>query len=157
VISIRDDTDWCSTAKAFGDPELAGDSRFATAAARVVNRRELVTTLSQYTRGHAPCHVSELLQAAGVPAGQMNRPPDIAEDSQLAYRKVFSDMVHPLIDHPLPAETGPAPYRNIPPAPRRPAPLPGQDTRAICRTVLAMDAEETEQLIADGVLSATAD
>ncbi len=53
-----------------------------------------------------------------------------------ARRKLFSDMTHPLFDHPLPAETGPAPFRHIPPAPRRPAPLPGQDTREICRKVL---------------------
>jgi crotonobetainyl-CoA:carnitine CoA-transferase CaiB-like acyl-CoA transferase len=52
----------------------------------------------------------------------------------------------------LPAETGPAPFRNIPPAPQRPAPLPGQDTRAICRTLLGFDDETTERLIADGVL-----
>jgi crotonobetainyl-CoA:carnitine CoA-transferase CaiB-like acyl-CoA transferase len=66
-------------------------------------------------------------------------------------------MTHPLIDHTLPAETGPAPFQNIPPAPQRPAPLPGQDTRAVCRTLLGMDADETERLIVDGVLSATAD
>ena len=61
-------------------------------------------------------------------------------------------MVHPLIDRPLPAETGPAPYRHIPPAPRRPAPVPGQDTREICRKALGMSTEETERLIADRVL-----
>jgi crotonobetainyl-CoA:carnitine CoA-transferase CaiB-like acyl-CoA transferase len=154
VISIRNDTDWRCAAKTFGFPELCDDPRFETGAARVAHRRELVSTLAQYTRAQSPYHVSEMLQAAGLPAGQMNRPPDIAEDRQLAHRKLFSDMTHPLIDHPLPAETGPAPFRNIPPAPQRPAPLPGQDTRAICRTVLGMDAAETERLIADGVLFA---
>jgi crotonobetainyl-CoA:carnitine CoA-transferase CaiB-like acyl-CoA transferase len=84
----------------------------------------------------------------------MNRPPDILEDPQLLQRKLFSDMIHPLFDHPLPAETGPAPFRHIPPAPQRPAPLPGQDTREICRKVLQMSSEETEQLIDEGVLFA---
>ena len=86
----------------------------------------------------------------------MNRPPDILEDPQLIERKLFSDMVHPLIERPLPAETGPAPFRHIPPAPQRPAPLPGQDTREICRNLLGMSAEETERLIADRVLFAPA-
>ena len=87
----------------------------------------------------------------------MNRPPDILEDPQLLARKLFSDMTHPLIDHPLPAETGPAPFRHIPPAPQRPAPLPGQDTREICQRSLGMSSEETERLIDDRVLFASTD
>ena len=87
----------------------------------------------------------------------MNRPPDILEDPQLRARKLFSDMVHPLFDHPMPAETGPAPFRNIPPAPERPAPLAGQDTREICHKILGMSSAETERLINDGVLFASTD
>jgi crotonobetainyl-CoA:carnitine CoA-transferase CaiB-like acyl-CoA transferase len=82
----------------------------------------------------------------------MNRPPDILEDPQLIVRKVYCDMVHPLIEGPLPAETGPAPFRNIPPAPQLPAPLPGQDTVEICRNLLGMSTQETERLIHDHVL-----
>jgi crotonobetainyl-CoA:carnitine CoA-transferase CaiB-like acyl-CoA transferase len=85
----------------------------------------------------------------------MNRPPDVLEDPQLRQRKLFSDMRHPLFDHPLPAETGPAPFRHIPQAPQRPAPLPGQDTREICHKVLGMSSEETEQLIDARVLFAS--
>jgi crotonobetainyl-CoA:carnitine CoA-transferase CaiB-like acyl-CoA transferase len=98
--------------------------------------------------------VAELLQSAGVPAGPMYRPPDILEDRQLIERNLFSDMVHPLIERPLPAETGPAPFQHIPPAPQRPAPLPGQDTREICRSLLQMSPDEVERLIADRVLFA---
>jgi crotonobetainyl-CoA:carnitine CoA-transferase CaiB-like acyl-CoA transferase len=64
-------------------------------------------------------------------------------------------MHHPLFDHPLPAETGPAPYRHIPPALQRPAPLFGQDTREICHKVLGMSSEETERLINAQVLFAS--
>ena len=42
-------------------------------------------------------------------------------------------MVHPLFDAPMPTETGPAPYRHIPPAELRPAPMPGEHTREICQ------------------------
>ena len=57
----------------------------------------------------------------------------------------------------LPAKTGPTPFRHIPPAPQRPAPLPGQDTREICHKILGMSSEETERLINDGVLFASTD
>lgn len=155
VISICSDADWEAAATVFDRSDLGSDARFATGEARMRNRRELVAQVSAWTRARSPVQVAEVLQSAGVAAGQMNRPPDILEDPQLQHRKLFSNMVHPLFDHPLPAETGPAPFRRIPPAPQRPAPLPGQDTREICRKVLGMDTEEAERLISDGVLFAS--
>jgi len=157
VISIRTDADWRSATAVFGLPELAGDERFATGEARIAHRHELLAQVSAWTRTRPPLQIAEALQSAGVPAGQMNRPPDVLEDPQLRARKLFADMTHPLFDHPLPAETGPAPFRHIPPAPQRPAPLPGQDTREICHKILGMSSEETERLINDGVLFASTD
>lgn len=113
--------------------------------------------LAEWAATGSPQQVADRLQAAGVPAGPMYRPDDVYDHPQLRWRNVLSDMTHPLFEVPLPAETGPAPFRNIPPAPQRPAPLPGQDTRRICHDVLGMDTVETEQLIADGVLFATED
>jgi crotonobetainyl-CoA:carnitine CoA-transferase CaiB-like acyl-CoA transferase len=157
AISIRADDDWRSASKVFGLAELADDPRFATGEARLAHRSELVARVSAWARDRTPQAVAETLQSAGVPAGQMNRPPDILEDPQLRERKLFSDMSHPLFDHPLPAESRPAPFRHIPPAPQRPAPLPGQHTREICHKVLGMSSEKTEQLIHDGVLFASTD
>jgi crotonobetainyl-CoA:carnitine CoA-transferase CaiB-like acyl-CoA transferase len=157
VVSIRTDTDWRSASAVFGLPELGDDARFATGEARAAHRGDLLEQVSAWTRGRTPSQVAEALQAVGVPAGQMNRPPDVLEDPQLLQRKLFSDMRHPLFDHPLPAETGPAPFRHIPQAPQRPAPLPGQDTREICHKVLGMSSEETEQLIDARVLFASTD
>lgn len=152
VVSLRDDDDWRGAAAALGLSELLEDARFGTGAARLAHQRELAAALATATRPRTAGQLAAALQSAGLAAGPMNRPPDIAEDPQLAHRKLFSAMIHPLIEHPLPAETGPAPFQHIPPAPQRPAPLPGQDTRAVCRSVLAMDAADIEQLIADGVL-----
>lgn len=157
AISIRDNADWRSASAVFGLPELADDPRFATGEARLAHRDELLAPVSAWTRTRTPLQVAEALQSAGVPAGQMNRPPDVLEDPQLRARKLFADMHHPLFDHPLPAETGPAPFRHIPPASQRPAPLPGQDTREICHKVLGMSSDETEQLINSRVLFASTD
>lgn len=102
-----------------------------------------------------PEEAAERLQSVGVAAGPMYRPDQVYEHPQLRWRNVLSDMTHPLFDVPLPAETGPAPFRTIPAAPQRPAPLPGADTRRVCSDLLAMDDDEIERLIADGVLFGT--
>lgn len=154
VISIRTDADMRSVASAFGDHELAAEQRFSSGAGRATHRGELAEALGRHTATRSPSAVAELLQAGGVAAAPMNRPPDVADDPQLAHRMLYAAMTHPLIEHPLPAETGPAPFRNIPVAPQRPAPLPGQDTRDICRSVLGLDDAETDRLIADGVIFA---
>jgi crotonobetainyl-CoA:carnitine CoA-transferase CaiB-like acyl-CoA transferase len=154
AISIRTDDDWRSVRSVFG---LVDDERFATGEARLAHRGELVEQVSAWTRDRTPLQVADALQAVGLPAGQMNRPPDILEDPQLRERKLFSDMTHPLFDNALPAETGPAPFRHIPPAPQRPAPLPGQDTREICLKILGMSSDETERLISSRVLFASTD
>jgi crotonobetainyl-CoA:carnitine CoA-transferase CaiB-like acyl-CoA transferase len=157
AISIRSDTEWRSAAAVFGFTELADDTRFATGEARLANRDDVRAQVSAWTRARSPVQVAGALQSVGVPAGQMNRPPDVLEDPQVRERKLYADMHHPLFDHPLPAETGPAPFRHIPAALQRPAPLPGQDTREICHKILGMSSDETERLINSRVLFAPTD
>ncbi|HEX5143798.1 MAG TPA: CoA transferase [Mycobacterium sp.] len=108
-----------------------------------------------WTRSRTPAEAAEQLQAAGVAAAPMNRRPEVLADPQLTDRGLYQPMTHPLFDEPLPAESGPAPYRNIGPALTAPAPLPGRDTLEICREILGFDDERTAQLLADGVLFTT--
>ena len=96
-----------------------------------------IAAVSGWTRGLDKAEVAKRLQDAGVPAAPMNRAVDVLADPQVAHRKLFTDMVHPLFDVAMPSETGPAPYR-IPPAELRPAPMPGEHTREICQRVLAL-------------------
>ena len=131
VLPCAGDDEWCVVSLQSGDPGLPG-----------------------WAARHTPGQVADRMQAAGVPAGPMNRPDDVYEHPQLRWRNILSDMTHPLFEVPLPAETGPAPFRNIPLSPQRPAPLPGADTRRVCREVLGLSDGRIEQLIDAGVLFA---
>jgi crotonobetainyl-CoA:carnitine CoA-transferase CaiB-like acyl-CoA transferase len=140
VISLRSDADRVAMAAAMDRDVLPRD------------RAELVASVSEWTSKRDNALVADMLQRAGVPAAPMNRTVDVLTDPQITFRKVFSDMTHPLFDAPMPTETGPAPYLHIPPAELRPAPMPGEHTREICQKLLALDADETDRLIAEGVL-----
>jgi crotonobetainyl-CoA:carnitine CoA-transferase CaiB-like acyl-CoA transferase len=140
VISLRSDADRMAMATTMKRDTLPHD------------RAELVALVSEWTSNRDKSVVADTLQRAGVPAAPMNRAVEVLTDPQVAFRKVFSDMTHPLFDAPMPSETGPAPYRHIPPAELRPAPMPGEHTREICQKLLALDADETDHLIAEGVL-----
>ena len=140
VISLRSDADREAMAATLGRDALPGD------------RAGLFAAVSEWTSSRHKTVVADVLQRAGVPAAPMNRAVDVLADPQITFRKVFSDMAHPLFDAPMPTETGPAPYRHIAAAELRPAPMPGEHTREICQKLLAMDADETDRLIAEGVL-----
>jgi crotonobetainyl-CoA:carnitine CoA-transferase CaiB-like acyl-CoA transferase len=140
VISLRSDADRDAVAAVMGRDGLPGD------------RAELIAAVSQWTSSRDKAFVADTLQRAGVSAAPMNRAVDVLADPQITFRKVFSDMTHPLFEAPMPTETGPAPYRHIAPAELRPAPMPGEHTREICQKLLAMDADEIERLISEGVL-----
>ena len=129
VISLRDDGDHAALAAITGG-----------------------TDVSEWTRTRDKTAVAEELQGAGVPAAPMYRAVDVLADPQITFRKVFSEMTHPLLDAPMPTEIGPAPYLHIAPAELRPAPMPGEHTREICQKLLTLDADETDRLIAEGVL-----
>ncbi len=140
VISVRDDADWTALATAMGREGLRRTDCDITA------------VIARWTRSLDKAEITHRLQRAGVPAGPMNRPADVLADPQLEHRKLFTDMAHPLFDVSLPSETGPAPFRNIPPAELRPAPMPGEHTREVCQKPLGLDIAEIDRLIADGVL-----
>ena len=138
VISLRSEDDLDALAAAMGR--------------RGLTRDDVSAVVSDWTRALDKAEIAKRLQDAGVAAAPMYRAVDVLADPQVRHRKLFTDMAHPLFDAAMPSETGPAPYRHIPPAELRPAPMPGEQTREICKRLLAIDTEETERLIAEGVL-----
>ena len=140
----------------------AGDDEWCVVSVRSnQDRRALAeivgdSGLGEWAAVRTPAEVAQRFQAAGVAAGPMQRADDVLGDPQLRSRHVLTDMAHPDFEVALPSESGPAVFRNIPPAPLRPAPLPGADTRRVCRDVLGLDDADTERLIDEGVLFAHA-
>lgn len=153
-LSVVDD------AAAHGVYPCAGEDEWCVISLRSDAEREALTSLTggadiaQWTRARDKTEVAHTLQEAGIPAAPMNRAVDVPADPRLRFRKVFAAMTHPLFEAPMISETGPAPYTNIPAAEMRPAPMPGEQTRQICRQILGISAEETDRLICDGALFA---
>lgn len=143
VISVRDQADRDVLATVIGI-DLPADPTALTA------------ILGAFTTGRDKHEVTEQLQQAGIPAGPMNRAGDVLDDVQLQARGLYTDLVHPLFDDPMPSETGPAPYRRIPRGELRPAPVAGEHTRDIAHRALGLDLADIDRLIAEGVLFAPA-
>jgi crotonobetainyl-CoA:carnitine CoA-transferase CaiB-like acyl-CoA transferase len=142
VVSVRGPADRDALAAIVGATDLPAD------------RAALIAAIGEWTAARDKDEVAELLQRRGVPAAPMQRAVDVPADPQVVFRELFTEMVHPLLHTPIPAETAPARYRRIARAPLRPAPMAGEHTRDLCRRVLGLDDDCIDELIADGALFA---
>ena len=91
------------------------------------------------------------LQAAGVPAGFMQRAAEYEDDPQLQARDFLRTFEQPGLE-PMAIEHAPFRSELIPAPANMPAPEPGEHTREICTGLLGMDPDDVDRLVASGVL-----
>jgi crotonobetainyl-CoA:carnitine CoA-transferase CaiB-like acyl-CoA transferase len=151
VVTVRDDDDWRRLRDALGNPQWASDADLATATGRVARRTEIDEHLTRWTRALPPREVTATLQAAGVPAGFMQRPDEFEDDPQLEARDFLRVLEQPGLE---PRAVDNAPFRSqrIPAPAEIPAPEPGEHTREICTGLLGLMTDDVDRLIACGVL-----
>jgi crotonobetainyl-CoA:carnitine CoA-transferase CaiB-like acyl-CoA transferase len=82
---------------AIGREDLPADERFATNAARVEHRRELIPELQRVLRRRRADEWVELLDAAGVPVGKVRSVPEALEAASTAGRAATVRVEHPTI------------------------------------------------------------
>lgn len=152
VVTVRDDADWRSLCSVLNRPELVEDPRFATSAARLGHRGDADRIVAEWIAGRGPTEAMQALQAGCVPAGAMHRLPELLTDPQLVARGAYTELEHDRLPAALLTARQVAHFETLPVWPLRPAPLPGQQTREICETVLGMSPDEIDGLVRDGVL-----
>jgi crotonobetainyl-CoA:carnitine CoA-transferase CaiB-like acyl-CoA transferase len=152
ALSVRDDEDWRRLLAAIGRPELLDEADLANMAGRIARRAEVDALVSEWTLQHTPRQVTELLQAAGVPAGFMQRLSEYREDPQFKARDFIRSLEHEGLPEPLPSENRVVHAASMPEPELRPAPYQGEHTRAIAGRLLGLSAQEIDALIAAGDL-----
>ena len=73
---------------AMGKPELAGDERFATHAARGANERELDVLIGDWTRTKTGDELLELMKQHSVPAGRVYTAAEMVDDPHYLAREM---------------------------------------------------------------------
>jgi crotonobetainyl-CoA:carnitine CoA-transferase CaiB-like acyl-CoA transferase len=111
--------------------------------------------VTRWTRALPPREVTATLQAAGVPAGFMQRPDGFEDDPQLRARDFLRVLEQPGLE-PRVVDNTPFRSQRIPVPAKIPAPEPGEHTRQICTGLLGLTTEEVDRLIASGVLEESA-
>ena len=152
AIAVRSERELAGLAAAIGRPELADDRRFANREDRVAHRRELDAIVSAWTSEHDGAEAEARLQAAGVPAGVVQRSRDLLADPQLRHRRFFRPLTH--------TEMGEVPYeghqfriRDYDNGPLAPAPCLGEHSIQVLQEVLGFSDEDLARVAASGALT----
>jgi len=130
ILAIGNDGQFARFCELAGHAAWSSDQRFATNAARVRNRGELIPLLRQATVMKTTAQWIALLENAAVPCGPINDLAAVFVDPQVLHRGLRVELPHaaggnaPQVANPIRFSATPIDYRLAPP-------LLGQDTDAI--------------------------
>ena len=146
IIAIGNDRQFARLAEMCGHPEWARDERFATNGARVANRGEIVRLVSECIARKPAAEWFEKLDAAGIPAGPINRISQALGDVQAQHRAMVRTIGGvPLVGSPVRIDGARADSELPPPA-------LGEHTTDVLRE-LGLSAEELDRLKQQGVVA----
>jgi benzylsuccinate CoA-transferase BbsF subunit len=152
AVTARTDAEWEALVREMGAPEWTRDERFRSAEGRKAGEEEIDERIAGWTCREEAGALAERLQAAGVPAGAVQRPGEVLDDPQLAHRGHFVTLDHPVLG-PLASERSGFRLSASPGALSAPAPLLGEHTRQVLAEILGLADAEIERLGEDGVLA----
>jgi len=95
VIAANNDNLFRRLCDAMGRPELAGDTRFATHAARGENQEEIEGIVADWARERDAAEIDRVLNEAGVVCGPIYTVAEIFRDPQYAAREMLVEHVDP--------------------------------------------------------------
>jgi len=145
AIAVGNEDEWRALCQAMGQPELASDRRFTSAALRKQNEDALDAIITDWTRERDRWEVARLLQGAGVAAFPSMSNKDLAEDAHLLERGFLVELEHPEVGKRIHAGI---PWRmsGTPCAIKTAAPVRGADTEDVLKTLLGYTRDRIEQL-----------
>ena len=140
ILAIGNDGQFARFCDIAGHAEWSADPRFASNAARVRHRAELIPLLRRTTVMKTTADWIALLENAAVPCGPINDLAGVFADPQVRHRGLQIEMPHPAggtapqAGNPIRFSATPIDYRRAPP-------LLGKDTEAIWRELGRSDDE----------------
>ncbi len=150
AIAVTNQGEWQAFCGAVGRPEWIEDDRFSDVRRREQNQAELEGLVTEWTRTHTSRDVTEILQAAGVPAGPSLSIEEIVNDPHLNQRGFFVAPEHPVTGKRL---LEGIPWKSSVSQPDfKHAPLLGQDNYYVFHDLLGMADEEFAHLVDERII-----
>ena len=137
AVTVRDDSDLRALREVIG---FTGDDD------------SIEEALRAWTAQRCRMAAMDQLQAAGVPAGAVLRPPEVPEWDHYVQRRAFREELHPHAEDPFTLENVQIHSDHVADPPLGQAPLLGEHTAEIAAELLGLDDRQIDELHARGVL-----
>ncbi|MBW0007475.1 MAG: CoA transferase [Sphingomonas sp.] len=145
IIAVGNDRQFARLAEICGHPEWPADERFASNAARVAHREEMVRLVSEIIATRPAAEWLEQLETAGIPAGPINTLTQALSDVQAQHRQMVRSIAGvPIVGSPV-RMNGKRADSELPP------PALGEHTAEVL-AALGVASEEVERLKAAKVV-----
>jgi crotonobetainyl-CoA:carnitine CoA-transferase CaiB-like acyl-CoA transferase len=152
AIAVDTDDQWQALCRTLGRTDWAEDPGLASNAGRLQAHERLDESIQAWTHDKDATDVMNLLQAAGVPAGKVQRSSDLLQDPQYQHREFYR-----YFDH---QEMGNIPYAghqyrisSYDNSPQGPAPCLGQHSFEVLSEVMNLPDEDIAQAYAAGIIT----
>jgi CoA:oxalate CoA-transferase len=152
IIAVGNDELWIKFCTAIGREDLAADVRFKTNPLRTDNVGELTLILNKVLSGKTTGEWSGIFAEADLPCSPINTIKDICEDPQIEYRKMLVDLDQPAVGK-IRIVGSPIRLSETPGEVYAPAPLLGQHSEEVLRSILNYSREDVEKLKREGVIN----
>lgn len=151
MLAVGNDRQFASWCEVAGHPGLAANPRFATNAARVAHRAELVPIVAAALRARGTHDWLAALHAANVPCGPINDIGQAFAEPQVIHRGLRIDLPHPTAGQ-VPGVKNPINYSRTGLEYRLAPPLLGEHTDQVLEAELGLDSAQRTHLREAGVI-----
>lgn len=151
ILAVGNDGQFARFCQAIDQAQWAQDPRFATNAARLAHRAELIERIRAVTVTRSTAQWIALLEQHAVPCGPINTVRDVFADPQVQARGMQISMLHPQAG-PVPLVASPIRLSDTPVSYRYAPPQLGQHTDAVLSRYLGLSAETLQIYKNNGVL-----
>jgi crotonobetainyl-CoA:carnitine CoA-transferase CaiB-like acyl-CoA transferase len=152
VVATRQENFWRKLCTVLDHPDLAGDPRFADNASRVKNRAIVVPILEQIFRTRNSADWLERLRAADVPAAPVNNVDGAFAEPPVKEREMIVEYDHPQVGK-VRLPGNPIKMSEVSGTISKPAPMLGEHTNAVLKTLLRLSVKEIAALRENGAIN----
>lgn len=151
AFACGNDGQWARFCTAVARPEWISDERFATNAARLANRGQVIAMLNALFATRDAADWMTLCDEIGIPTAPINNMAQVFQHEQVQARQMQMAMSHPtagtvsLVNSPLKIPTAPTQARY-------PPPLLGEHSDEILQTLLGYDKTTINALRKEGII-----
>lgn len=151
AISVEKESHWQQLCNTIGRTDWLQDPRLSNVAGRMAFHDELDAGIAAWTGSRASREVMDTLQAAGVPAGVVQRSSELLKDPQYAHRNFYRWFDHPEMGH-IPYAGHQYRISGYDSGPRMPAPCLGEHSFDVLSEILGLDPEAISAAYEAGII-----